>query len=60
MGYSIWFMWPQRKSCLYKPVVGSGEAGYVKVLHSFRNDQVGGFARVIVVIHCTISYLIWS
>ena len=33
----------------YKPTVGVGEAGYNKMVDSFRLDKVGGFARVIVV-----------
>ena len=33
----------------YKPVVGVGEVGYNKVVDSFKQNKVGGFARVIVV-----------
>ena len=33
----------------YKSTIGFGEAGYNKVLESFRFDKVRGFARVIVV-----------
>lgn len=33
----------------YKPTVGLKEAGYNKLVNSFRMDKVGGFARVIVV-----------
>jgi hypothetical protein len=33
----------------YKPVCGVGEDGYNKIVESFRDDQVGSFARVIIV-----------
>ena len=33
----------------YKIVVGSGEAGYSKIVDSFQTNKVGGFARVIMV-----------
>lgn len=32
----------------FKPIVGSREEGYNMILDSFRNNKVGGFARVIV------------
>ena len=34
---------------IYKPVVGTGEGGYSKILECFRFDKVGSFARVIMV-----------
>lgn len=33
----------------FKPLVGFGEEGYNMIVDSFRNNKVGGFARVIVV-----------
>ena len=33
----------------YKPVVGTGEEGYNRILECFRGDKVGGFARIIMV-----------
>jgi len=33
----------------YKPICGVGEDGYNKIVESFRDDQVGSFARVIIV-----------
>lgn len=33
----------------YKPIDGSGENGYNKVIDSFASNKVGDFARVIVV-----------
>jgi hypothetical protein len=32
-----------------KPTVGSGEAGYNGILDAFRTNQIGGFAKVIVI-----------
>ena len=33
----------------FKPSVGSGDDGYNSIVDSFRNDRVGGFARVVMV-----------
>lgn len=33
----------------YKPVVGSRDNGYNKIVDSFRSDKIGGFARVVMV-----------
>jgi hypothetical protein len=33
----------------YKVVVGDGELGYNKIVDAFRNDKIGGFARVVMV-----------
>jgi hypothetical protein len=33
----------------YKPVVGTSELGYNKIVDSFRTDKIGGFARIVVV-----------
>lgn len=34
---------------MYSPVCGLGEQGYKKIIELFRDDQVGSFARVIIV-----------
>lgn len=33
----------------FKPTVGSGDDSYNSIVDSFRNDRVGGFARVVMV-----------